>query len=120
MSWGVKSSSLLRSFGLTTAIPGKPYYISDEADVTTWKGTVRPDGSVSDLQLFANQGGEAVTTDAQGNVYLAAGQIYVYSPQGKLIDIIEVPERPLQILFGGKDGRTLFIAARTALYAVSR
>jgi sugar lactone lactonase YvrE len=51
-------------------------------------------------------------------VYLAAGQVYVYNPAGKLIDTIEVPERPLQLVFGGKDGRTLFIAARTSLYAV--
>ncbi len=59
-----------------------------------------------------------MTTDSHGNVYLAAGQVYVYTPAGKLIDTIEVPERPLQVVFGGKDGRTLFIAARTSLYAV--
>jgi sugar lactone lactonase YvrE len=34
------------------------------------------------------------------------------------MDTIEIPERPLQLVFGGKDGRTLFIAARTSLYAV--
>ena len=51
-------------------------------------------------------------------MYLAAGQVYVYNPAGKPIDAIEVPERPLQLVFGGKDGRTLFIAARTSLYAV--
>jgi sugar lactone lactonase YvrE len=64
------------------------------------------------------QGGEGVAVDAQGNVYLAAGHIYVYDPAGKLIDTIETPERPTQIVFGGKDGKTLFIAARTSLYSV--
>jgi sugar lactone lactonase YvrE len=29
-----------------------------------------------------------------------------------------VPERPIQLSFGGKDSRTLFIAARTSLYSV--
>jgi gluconolactonase len=29
-----------------------------------------------------------------------------------------VPERPTQIAFGGKDRRTLFIAARSSLYSV--
>jgi sugar lactone lactonase YvrE len=29
-----------------------------------------------------------------------------------------VPERPLDLVFGGKDGRTLFILTRSALYAV--
>ncbi len=56
--------------------------------------------------------------DARGNVYIAAGQVYVYDPQGRQIDTIEVPERPIQLAFGGRDGRTLFIAARTSLYAV--
>jgi sugar lactone lactonase YvrE len=118
MSWGVKSSALLRGFGLTRAVPGKPFYITDESEVTTWVGTVQPNGSVADLKLFVNQGGEGVTTDRQGNVYLAAGQVYVYNPTGKLIDTIEVPERPLQLVFGGKDRQTLFIVGRTSLYAV--
>jgi sugar lactone lactonase YvrE len=52
-------------------------------------------------------------------VYLAAGQIYVYDPSGRLIDTIETPERPIQLAFGGPDRKTLFIAARTSLYAVN-
>jgi sugar lactone lactonase YvrE len=118
MSWGTKSADLLRSFGLSTAIPGKPFYLTDEADARTWSATVAPDGSLSDLKLFAEQGGEGVTVDDQGNVYIAAGQIYVYNSAGHWIDTIEVPERPLQVVFGGSDRRTLFIPARTSLYAV--
>jgi sugar lactone lactonase YvrE len=56
--------------------------------------------------------------DSRGNVYLAAGQVYVYSPAGKLQETIEVPERPLQLVFGGADHKTLFIPARTSLYSV--
>ena len=118
VSWGVKSADLLRSFSLSPAIPGKPFYLTDEADVRTWSATVGPDGSLSNLKVFAEQGGEGVTVDEQGNVYIAAGQIYVYNPSGQLIDTIEVPERPLQVVFGGKDRRTLFIPARTSLYSV--
>jgi len=29
-----------------------------------------------------------------------------------------VPERPIQLVFGGADHKTLFICARTSLYAV--
>jgi len=79
---------------------------------------VQSDGSLSGMRRFVDQGGEGVTTDSQGNVYIAAGQIYVYSPAGKLIDMVEVPERPIQLVFGGIDGHTLFIPARTSLYAV--
>jgi len=118
VAWNIKSSLLLRAFGLSPAVPGKPFYVTDESEINTWVGTVQPDGSLTDMKIFVNQGGESVTTDSQGNVYIAAGQVFVYSPAGKLIDEIDVPERPLQVIFGGKDGRTLFIPARTALYAI--
>jgi sugar lactone lactonase YvrE len=117
-SWNIKSSPQIRSFGFGKAVPGKHFYITDESNLRTWKADVNADGSLTNFQLFAEQGGEGVTTDSRGNVYIAAGQIYVYDPAGKLIDTIEVPRRPTQLMFGGKDGKTLFIAARTSLYAL--
>ena len=116
-SYGVKSSPLLR-FGLTPAAVGKKAYFASENFVSTWEGVVQADGSVADMKQFVNQGGEYVAVDAQGNVYVANGRIFVYSPAGKLIDTIDVPERPIQLVFAGKDKKTLFIAARTGLYAV--
>jgi sugar lactone lactonase YvrE len=118
ISWGIKSSPQIRSFGLGQAGPGKPFYVTDESELRTWKADVNPDGSLTNFQLFAERGGESVAADPQGNVYVAAGQIYVYNPAGELIDTIEVPERPIQLIFGGADRRTLFIAARTSLYSL--
>jgi sugar lactone lactonase YvrE len=118
MSWGVKSSPLLRGFGLAPAAAGKAVYITSEAEIATYSATVAPDGGLADIKLFANQGGEGVAVDERGNVYIAAGQVYVYDPAGQLIDTIEVPERPVQLVFGGGDGKTLFIPARSGLYAI--
>lgn len=116
--WGVKGSPMLRAFGLAPAKPSQPFYLTSEAEMRTYRATVGTDGSLSDMKLFVEQGGEGVAVDAQGNVYIAAGQIYVYNPSGRLIGTIEVPERPVQLLFGGPDRSTLFIAARSSLYAV--
>ena len=80
--------------------------------------SVAADGTLTNPKLFAEQGGESVTQDAEGNVYIAAGQVYVYNQSGKLIDTIEVPDRPIDLVFGGKDGKTLFILARGSLYSV--
>jgi sugar lactone lactonase YvrE len=118
MMWGVKGADLLRSFSLAPAIPGKPFYLTDELEARTYSASVAPDGNFADVKLFAEQGGEGVAVDSKGNVYIAAGHIYVYSPAGKLINTIEVPERPLQLAFGSKDGQTLFIPARSSLYSV--
>ena len=99
-------------------MPGEPFYVTDESALRTWAADVNPDGSLTHFRLFAEQGGESVTVDSRGNVYIAAGQIYVYDPAGKLIDTIEVPQRPIQLVFGGDDHKTLFVAARTSLYSV--
>ncbi|MDR3460246.1 MAG: glycosyl hydrolase family 28-related protein [Verrucomicrobiae bacterium] len=117
-SWGVKSSPPIRSFGLGHAVPGEPFYVADESNLRTWKAAVNADGSLTDFQLFAELGAEGVTTDSRGNVYIAAGEIHVFDPAGKPIGVINVPERPTQLLFGGKDKQTLFITARSSLYSL--
>ncbi len=56
--------------------------------------------------------------DSTGNVYVANGQIFVYDPADRMIGEIDVPERPIDILFGGPDRWTLFILGHHTLYAV--
>ncbi len=116
--WQAGTVDLVRAYQFVRADPGRPFYVADEFGQKTWRFTVRPDGSLADPQLFAEEGEAGVAVDAQGNVYVAAGQIFVYDSTGKLIDSIEVPERPSALVFGGGDQRTLFIAARSSLYAV--
>lgn len=118
LTWGVKLQDTLRSFSLAKAVPGKPFYVTEESGMRTYAVDVAEDGSLSHGRLFAEQGGEGVAVDGHGNVYIAAGQVYVYSPEGRLVDTIEVPERPTQVVFGGKDGKTLFITARNSLYSI--
>jgi len=109
---------LVRAYGLAAASTNRPFYVADEFGQKTWAFTVNPDGSLSNPKLFAEEGEAGVTTDVQGNVYVAAGNIFVYDPSGKQIDLIEVPERPTSLVFGGKDRQTLFIVARGCLYGV--
>jgi pectate lyase-like protein/SMP-30/gluconolaconase/LRE-like protein len=116
--YGSKLNDTLRAFGLMPATAAQPYYVSDENGEKTYVGSVGVDGSISNLRLFAERGGESVTVDDKGNVYIAAGEVFVYNPSGDLIDTIEIPERPSQLLFGGSDGSTLFVLARSSLYAV--
>lgn len=119
LSWGVKHTPLLRTFGVAHAVPGRPFYVTNEHDLCTYAFDVRPDGSLTNPRLFVEEGGECVTTDATGNVYIAAGQILVYNPAGDRIGVIPTPRRPTSLVFGGPDRRTLYVAARGTLYAVS-
>ena len=116
--YGIKMHDVIRAFGLQAAIPGKPVYVSDESEEKTYSVSVGENGSLSTPKLFVEQGGEGGAVDAQGNVYLAAGQVFVYNPAGTFIDTIKVPERPLQLLFGGSDRKTLYVLTHSALYSV--
>jgi sugar lactone lactonase YvrE len=109
-------ADILRAFTLAPAATGSPFYITDEGQKKTYSAHVNPDGSFSDIKLFAEQGGEGVTSAPDGTVYLAAGQIYVYRADGTQIGQISVPERPTSLALS-KDGRTLYILARTSLYS---
>jgi len=115
---GYKWAHTLQAFGLSKAMPGRPFYVTNEGEQRTYRGVVNADGTMSELKLFAEQGGESVAQDAAGNVYLAAGQVFVYNPTGKMIDVIAVPERPLGLAFGGKASKTLFVLTSSSLYGV--
>jgi hypothetical protein len=67
---------------------------------------------------FAPRGGSSVVTDAAGNVYVAEGQLYIYDAGGREIGVVEIPERPASLAFGGADKKTLFIGARGSLFSL--
>jgi hypothetical protein len=116
---GWRWSHNLNAFGFVTARPGERVYVVSSAENRTYRATVRPDGTLGDLQPFAERGGEGAIADAAGNVYVLNGQIYVYDASGSPIGRIDVPERPVGIAFGGPDRRTLFVLTRHALYGLA-
>jgi sugar lactone lactonase YvrE len=118
MRWGTKLANVLHAFGLENTVPGYPAYITDQSDQKTYKVDVRSDGTFGAVTLFAEDGGDAVAQDKNGNVYLAAEQVLVYNPGGKLLGRIDVPERPIDLVFGGANHRTLYILTHASLYAV--
>jgi len=109
---------LVRAFQLRSARPGEPFVVADEFGQKTYRFTVQPDGSLADPVQIAQEGEAGVALDQEGHVYVAAGDIFVYSPSGQLLDRIKVPERPSSLVFGGPDRRTLFICARSSLYSL--
>lgn len=114
---GWRFSDNLDTYGFLVARPGERVYVSSESEDITYSGTVKADGTLTGLKPFVQRGGESVAVDAHGNVYVANGQVFVYAPNGKQIAEIDVPERPLQLVFGGADHRTLFILAHHALFS---
>ncbi|WP_210356604.1 glycosyl hydrolase family 28-related protein [Sphingomonas beigongshangi] len=115
---GWRWSDTLDAYGFVAARPGERAILTNESENRTYSGLVGEGGRVTDLRVVADRGGESAVRDASGNLYVANGQVFVYAPDGTLIRRIDTPERPLQLLIGGSDRRTLYILAHHALYAV--
>jgi sugar lactone lactonase YvrE len=114
---GWRFSDNLDTYGFLTAQPGQHVYVASSSEDITYKARISPDGTLTELKPFVQRGGESVAVDDKGNVYVANGEIFVYSPDGKQIAQIDTLERPLQLIFGGPDRKTLFILAHHALFA---
>jgi gluconolactonase len=99
---------------LYIADSGKPHHIR--------VFDAKNDGTLAGGHVFAviTPGApDGIRCDAEGNVWSSAGHgVHILSPDGKLIGKIPVPETPANLCFGGADGQTLFITARTSLYQV--
>jgi gluconolactonase len=62
---------------------------------------------------------DGMCIDTNGNLYASSGGgIHVFDKDGEKLGVIETPEPPANVCFGGDDYDTLFITARTGLYAV--
>jgi sugar lactone lactonase YvrE/N-acetylneuraminic acid mutarotase len=109
---------LVRPNGIIGTPDGKMLYVADHGADRTFRYLIHPDGTLSGKSLFAPSGSDGVTLDEQGNLYLTSDAVLIYASDGTLLERILIPERPANLCFGGSDGKTLFITARTSLYAV--
>jgi gluconolactonase len=87
---------------------------------------MKPDGTVTNQQLFAelkdaSQGGvpDGLKVDVEGNVYSTGpGGVWIFSPDGKLLGKISVPETATNLAWGESDRQTLYITASKSLYRI--
>ena len=112
------TSDLVRPNGLIGTPDGSRVYIADHGGGRTYTYTPNPDGTLSNKRLFVAQGSDGMAMDERGNVYLTGQDVTIYNPDGEPISSIAIPEAPANLAFGGMEGTTLFITARTSLYAV--
>lgn len=62
---------------------------------------------------------DGMRCDTEGRLWCTAGDgIQIYTPDGKEFGRILVPEPPANCCFGGPNGTTLFMTARTSLYSI--
>ncbi len=62
---------------------------------------------------------DGMKVDTEGTLYVAGFEgVEVFGPDAEHRGTVRLPERPANLAFGDEDGRTLYVTARTSLYAV--
>jgi sugar lactone lactonase YvrE len=86
---------------------------------------VQPDGSLTNHRTFASMSPpeesvpDGMKVDVEGRIFCTGpGGTWVFDPSGIHLGTMRSPEIPANCAFGGPDYRTLFLTARTSLYAV--
>lgn len=106
----------------------KTLYVIPSFERRMWAYPVIGPGKLGEGRVFCellqdkpdgNGGGDGLTIDTSGNLYITSGLgLQVFSPAGKHLGTIAIPEKPANATFGGPDNRTIYVTARTSLYTV--
>ena len=113
------TDDLKKPNGITGTPDGKTLFVGDIGAGKTWRYDIQPDGSLTNKTLFCQHGSDGMTIDEVGNLYLCGLGVSIFDSHGRRIGHIPVPEAWTgNLCFGGKDRRTLYIAASTSLYSI--
>ena len=110
-----------RPNGIALAPDGRTLYVSnsDERNVRAYD-LDKSGGASNERTLISGMEGvpDGICVDEKGDLYVAANQIQVYSPEGKPIGMVPIEETPSNCAFGDPDLGSLYITARTSVYRV--
>ena len=125
----------VRPNGLAFSPDEKKLYVNDSQNGHLRVFDVKPDGTLENGQIFAelkdaSKSGvpDGMKVDVEGNVYSTGpGGVWVFSPEGKVLGKIEVPEVSTNLAWGvsevlAKEERhykTLYITAGKSLYRIN-
>ena len=114
-------ASMPRPNGVALTQDGRTLYVADSQEKKILAYDLDADGNASHERVIIS--GIDGTPDGlrvaeNGNLYIACRGVAIYTPDAKLIKMIEFPETPANLAFGGSDLQTIYVTARTSVYRV--
>ena len=116
----------VRPNGIVLSPDETKLYVNDSQEGHIRVFDVGSDGKLDNGKLFAelkppSESGAAdgMEVDIEGNVYSTGpGGVWIFSPDGDLLGIIETPEVATNLAWGDRDYKTLYITANTSVYRI--
>jgi gluconolactonase len=103
-------------------------YVNDSPRCHIRVFNIAADGRVTGGGVFASGIGDGafgsgvvdgMKADEHGNIYVTGPRgIWIFSPYGARVGIIEVPEEAANLNWGGPDWKTLYITATASIYRI--
>jgi gluconolactonase len=121
----VIDSALSKPNGIALSPDEKTLYVADQK--RTWTSySLNEDGSVKSKKIFfdatAHKGKgymDGMKVDTEGNVYATGpGGVLIFSPEGKHLGTIPLPEIPSNLAWGDADAKTLYATCQGSIYKV--
>jgi len=120
-------SDLTRPNGLAFSPDEKYLYVANSEPKKIWmRYSVQPDGTLTEPKLLYNATADkrpgspdGMKVDEEGNIYSAGpGGVWIFSPDGKPLATIVMPEKTANLAWAGPDRKTLYITASSSVYRV--
>ncbi len=122
------STDLLGPNGLALSPDERFLYVTnwDEQKKIVMRYDCAKDGSLSNGRVFFDMTGapgeealDGIKVDRQGHLYVSGpGGLWILGADGKHLGTLRGPELAANLAWGGADGRTLYLTARTGLYRI--
>ena len=112
--------------GLAFSPDEKTLYIDDSSTRRHIRAfDVLPNGNIANGRLFHDMSNEekgnpdGMKVDRNGTLFCTGpGGVWVFHPKGQHLGTIVTPEKPANCAWGDDDLRTLYITAKTSVYAI--
>ncbi|MCC6587134.1 MAG: SMP-30/gluconolactonase/LRE family protein [Bryobacterales bacterium] len=110
-----------RPNGLTLSPNGKILYVANTDERKVYAYDLDSKGVAANERVFLSKTDgppDGLCADEKGNLYVAARNLFVYSPEGKQLHVVEFAETPRNCVFGDGDLQSLYVAGYTSIYRI--